>query len=163
MQRFIKKNGGNDDDAHDVFQESIMIVYKKVIKNPKEDFENIEGYLYQTCIHTWIKKIKEANRFQLIEDPTLLEKVTNYEENEIVYHKKHPETIQMIFTDLGEKCQEILQLSIYSELPQEDIMARMGFGSVGAVKMQYKRCKEKLIDLLKTKPQLLETLREASA
>lgn len=163
LQRFIKKNGGSTDDAHEVFQESILLVYKKVIKNPNEDFENIEGYLYQTGIHTWIKKVKEANRFHLLEDLTTLEKVTNYAENEIIYHKKKPETINNLFADLGEKCKEILQLSIYSELSQDDIMIRMGFATIGAVKMQYKRCKEKLIELLKTKPQLLETLREASA
>lgn len=159
---YVKRNGGTQDDAHDVFQESLMILYKKVFKGEKDAVENIEGYLYKIGIYTWIKKVKESNRYHLVEDDSELDKVLNYSINETSYSHKQPEIIKAVLENVGDKCKELLQLSIYSEVSQDDIMIRMGFGTIGAVKMQYKRCKKKVINLLKSKPELLETLRTFS-
>lgn len=162
IRKYVKRNGGTLDDAHDVFQESIMILYKKVMKGENDVIENVEGYLYQIGIYTWIKKVKEASRYQLISDDFELDKVTNHSINEVSYSHKQSEIIKNLFAGLGDKCKELLQLSIYSDLSQEDIMIRMGFGTIGAVKMQHKRCKKKMMALLKSKPHVLETLKTLS-
>ena len=128
---------------HDVFQESILILYKKVFKGNQEVIENIEGYLYQIGIYTWIKRVKEANRYHLVEDDFQLDKVTNHSINEVIYSHQQPEIVKSVFEDLGEKCKELLQLSIYSEISQEDIMTRMGFGSLGQSKCSISVAKRK--------------------
>ena len=46
---FIKKNNGDDDDANDVFQEAIIIIYRKLKANDLVLDCSFETYLYSVC------------------------------------------------------------------------------------------------------------------
>jgi hypothetical protein len=67
--------------------------------------------------------------------------------------------LKQLFSNIGEKCLELLHYTIYTEILMEDIAIRMGFSSVNAVKMQQVRCKQKLIEEMNKNPQLAGKLR----
>ena len=76
----------------------------------------------------------------------------------IDFLKKEENLIKSLFNDLGDKCIELLNYTIYNNLLLEDIAIRMGLASVGAVKMQLKRCKDKLYKELEEKPEIIDLL-----
>lgn len=161
VKRYVKKNSGTVHDAVDIFQEGIVLLYRKVLKSEVADkTENIPGYLFQICVNEWIRRAKKNQRFDLIEDDHKFDKAIYNELDTTSVWLNKEDIIDTAFQGLSQKCIELLTLSIFSEMSQEDIMHRMDLGSVGAVKMQYRRCKNKLIKNIDDNPKIIKMLKE---
>ena len=147
---FIKKNSGDDDDANDVFQEAIIILYRKLKANDLVLDCTFETYLYSVCRFLWLKqldkrklekeKIKDNHEYNedLYDDG--LEKVTDLNERYRLYQKH--------FANLGKDCQKVLQL-YFDKVPLKNIAQIMGFKSEKYAKKRKFKCKEYLINSIK--------------
>ena len=72
---YVKRNSGSLEDAMDVFQEGIVLLYRKVLKSEAaERTENIPGYLFQICVNEWIRRAKKNQRYDLIGDDKKFDK-----------------------------------------------------------------------------------------
>lgn len=156
IKRYVKRNSGNNEDALDVFQEAVVIFYKTFIEGKKELKENMFGYAFTIAINCWRKNMKQKLVTTSIDEHELENKITVEERKRTGSGK----TAKILLEKLGDKCKDLLSLSIFSDISQEDIMVRLEFNSVGAVKMQFKRCKKKLMEMAKEHPQLINELRE---
>ena len=56
---FIKKNSGDDDDANDIFQEAIIIIFRKLKANELVLDCTFETYLYSVCRFLWLKQLEK--------------------------------------------------------------------------------------------------------
>ncbi len=147
---FIKKNKGDDDDANDIFQEAIIIMYRKLKVGELVLDCSFETYLYSVCRYLWLKhldkrKIEKENikdNQQFHEDiyDESLEKITDVNERYRLYQKH--------FTNLGKDCQKILQL-YFDKVPLKNIAQIMGFKSEKYAKKRKFKCKEYLIKSIK--------------
>jgi RNA polymerase sigma factor (sigma-70 family) len=147
---FIKKNSGDDDDANDVFQEAIIIIYRKLKANDLVLDCTFETYLYSVCRFLWLKqldkrklekeKIKDNHEYNedLYDDG--LEKVADLNERYRLYQKH--------FANLGKDCQKILQL-YFDKVPLKNIAQIMGFKGEKYAKKRKFKCKEYLINSIK--------------
>lgn len=147
---FIKKNNGDDDDANDIFQEAIIIIYRKLKANELALDCTFETYLYSICRFLWLKQlekrkiekesIKDNHEFndELYDDS--LEKVTDLNDRYRLYQKH--------FANLGKDCQKILQL-YFDKVPLKTIAQMMGFKSEKYAKKRKFSCKEYLIKSVK--------------
>ncbi|HZL11951.1 MAG TPA: sigma-70 family RNA polymerase sigma factor [Prolixibacteraceae bacterium] len=148
---FIKKNNGDDDDANDIFQEAIIIVFRKLKSNELVlDDCTFETYLYSVCRFLWLKqlekrkiekeKIKDNHEYNddIYDDE--LEKVADLNERYRLYQKH--------FINLGKDCQKILQL-YFDKVPLKNIAQIMGFKSEKYAKKRKFKCKEYLIQSIK--------------
>ena len=147
---FIKKNSGDDDDANDIFQEGIIIIYRKLKANDLVLDCTFETYLYSVCRFLWLKqlekrklekeKIKDNHEYNddIYDDG--LEKVADLNERYKLYQKH--------FTNLGKDCQKILQL-YFDKVPLKSIAQIMGFKSEKYAKKRKFKCKEYLIKSVK--------------
>jgi RNA polymerase sigma factor (sigma-70 family) len=147
---FIKKNSGDDDDANDVFQEAIIIIYRKLKANDLVLDCSFETYLYSVCRFLWLKqldkrkiekeKIKDNHEYSddIYDDG--LEKVVDLNERYRLYQKH--------FTNLGKDCQKVLQL-YFDKVPLKNIAQIMGFKSEKYAKKRKFKCKEYLIKSIK--------------
>ena len=159
VENYIRKNSGRKEDASDVFQDCLLLFYKQVIKNTFDPKYRIYGYLYRISINLWINKIKKEQRIQYLE--TIGDEA--FEEEPSPWDRPPERTdqnvIKSLFSGIGEKCVELLTNTVYYNLLMEDIMIRMGFSSVDAVKMQQQRCKQKLIKEIENNPALADKLK----
>ncbi|MDP3434606.1 MAG: sigma-70 family RNA polymerase sigma factor [Bacteroidota bacterium] len=147
---FIKKNNGDDDDANDIFQEAIIIIYRKLKANELALDCTFETYLYSICRFLWLKQlekrkiekesIKDNHEFkdEIYDDS--LEKVTDLNDRYRLYQKH--------FANLGKDCQKILQL-YFDKVPLKTIAQMMGFKSEKYAKKRKFSCKEYLIKSVK--------------
>ena len=147
---FIKKNNGDDDDANDIFQESIIIIYRKLKANDLVLDCTFDTYLYSICRFLWLKQlekrkiekenIKDNHEFndEIYDDS--LEKVADLNERYRLYQKH--------FANLGKDCQKILQL-YFDKVPLKNIAQIMGFKSEKYAKKRKFKCKEYLIKSIK--------------
>ncbi len=62
VKNFILKNNGNEDDAKDIFQETIIVLLEKV---PKDDFNltsSLKTFIFAISSNLWLKRLREANK-----------------------------------------------------------------------------------------------------
>lgn len=164
VKRNILNKGGSNDDAFDVFQDAMLNAYK-MIKNKEYDTKyNLLGFIYNLSINRWLNKLKRDETILYTNELKEELDVISQDKIEITY--KTPDTreqdlIKIVFQSIGNKCKELLTYTIFKDLTMEDIMERMEMNSVAAVKMQHKRCKEKLVQYIHSNPQLIEILRNS--
>jgi RNA polymerase sigma factor (sigma-70 family) len=147
---FVKKNNGDDDDANDVFQEAIIIIYRKLKANDLVLDCTFETYLYSVCRFLWLKQLdKRRMEKEKIKD--------NHEYNDDIYDDGFEKVVdlndryrlyQKHFANLGTDCQKILQL-YFDKVPLRNIAQIMGFKSEKYAKKRKFKCKEYLIKSIK--------------
>ncbi len=151
---FIKNNGGTFEDAKDVFQDALVVIYKKTRSN---DFELTSGFytlLYGICRNLWGNRLQKKSRTEVtltddykytFEDETsrLIEKE---EENRIFWDA---------FRQLGQGCQRLLEL-FFAKTKMADIVQQLELSSVAYAKKRKFQCKEQLIKLVKADARYVE-------
>ena len=159
LKNYILRTGGSKDDAFDVFHDALMVFYDQVMKNEYNTKYNIYGFLYRIGVFRWINKLKKDKgivHYDEMPEFQAEEISTNYDLNE---PSRNQNLLQKLFSPIGEKCIELLNYTIYSDLLMEDVMLRMEFSSVEAVRMQQMRCKQKLMKEMENNPSLLQKLK----
>lgn len=147
---FIKKNSGDDDDANDIFQEAIIIIYRKLKANDLVLDCSFETYLYSVCRFLWLKQLeKRKTEKEKIQD--------NHEFNADIYDNAFESTVDMNekyrlyqkhFKNLGTDCQKVLQM-FFDKVPLKQIAQVMGFQSEKYAKKRKYKCKEYLVKSIK--------------
>jgi DNA-directed RNA polymerase specialized sigma24 family protein len=155
---------GTKDDAHDIFQESLLIIYSKILNNNFELTCSLKTYLcamaknmrYETLrqegktIRIEHEDNLEINRMILEEVPNLFEEKSNLfeEESKYLLYEKH-------FNLLKIKCQKLLKYFILN-LPLKNITHLMHFNSHAYTKLQRNKCKEYLMKSIFNDPKYKE-------
>ena len=147
---FIKKNNGDDEDSNDIFQEAIIIMYRKLKANDLILDCSFETYLYSVCRFLWLKQLeKRKTERERIQD--------NHDYNDEVYDSAFEATVdlnekyrlyQKHFKNLGKDCQKILQM-FFDKIPLKQIAQIMGFQSEKYAKKRKYKCKEYLVKSIK--------------
>jgi len=159
LRSYISRTGGSKEDAFDVFHDALMIFYEQVMTGQFNTKYNIYGFLYRIGVFRWINKMKKDKgivHYDEIPEFQAEEISTKFDQNE---SGRNENILQTLFSPIGEKCIELLNYTIYSDLLMEDVMIRMQFTSVEAVRMQQMRCKQKLMKELEKNPALLQKLK----
>lgn len=142
--QFIKKMGGNLDDARDVFQDALVIYYEKKISSPDFNISHDVSYLLGICRHLWFQKHKQNERLvslekiaeprmNLNEEPKVSEQLLNYLEAS------------------GKKCMDLLKAFYYDQLNMKDLALRFGFSGERSATAQKFKCLEKIRNSVKEK------------
>ncbi|MFW5820986.1 MAG: RNA polymerase sigma factor [Bacteroidota bacterium] len=160
VQRFILSRKGTIEDARDIFQDSLVVIYLRARKEPDFLRTRFENFLLSVCKILWLKQQRKAYAYgfnisswveeftdfdhQIIDDMILMEK------QKLVW--KH-------FKQLGKECQQILQLS-FDETPLELIKEILGFSSVQYTKNRKTNCKSILVRRIWNSPEYKELRNE---
>jgi RNA polymerase sigma factor (sigma-70 family) len=147
ISAFIRKNGGKDADAKDVFQDALIVIFKKV---QEADFQLTSGFytlLYGICRNLWGNRLqkKSGNEVSIPEDykytgeAGLSQLLEQQEEEQIFWDA---------FRQLGQDCQQLLQW-FFAKVKMAEIAERMEYSSVGYAKKRKFQCKEQLIQRVK--------------
>ena len=140
----ITKNGGNYDDAKDVFQDALVVVFEKCRQDGFTLSSTFSTLIYGVCRNIWGNRLQKKSRTEV----TLSDDFKFKDETDIEADLQEEEK-DRIFRDalfqIGEDCQRLLQL-FFEKKSMEEIAAAMGFGSVGYAKKRKFQCKEDLLE-----------------
>lgn len=144
IKTLIQKNSGNQEDARDIFQETLIAVYRN---SQKPDFRlscRFETYLYAIAKNLWLLNLRKRNiNFLDIENIIVsetiedLEETTNTAEKYQLYNKT--------FAQIGEQCRKLL-LMYMQGVDMKTIATAFGFASESYAKKRKFKCKEQLIN-----------------
>jgi RNA polymerase sigma factor (sigma-70 family) len=148
---FVKKNQGNEDDASDIFQEAIIIIYRK-LKESDLIFEksSFAGYLFSVCRFLWLKQLEKRRieKEKLNESLPFQEDLYDDSLNETVEKNERYGLYQKHFATLSTDCQKLMQL-FFEKVPLIEIAKVMGYKGEKYAKTRKYKCKEILIRRIK--------------
>lgn len=151
VKRYILDNSGSEQDAKDVFQDAIIIIYRKIKEGTFELSSTFKSYIYSVCRFLWLKELerkreRNANSNSYIEYEEVPDvTIDEYEKNE--QYKLY----QLHFKRLSKDCQKILKLFL-DKVPLKDIADELGVDSMQFMKKKKYKCKEQLIKYIKSDP-----------
>ena len=148
--KYVQKNSGSIDDAKDVFQEGILVIFKKVKANALELTTPFHVFLFMVCKRIWLKKIKKSYKKEVTLDEV---KEFSIEENlEDNFIKTRKWTLfNKKFSQLAEECRKVLKM-LFNGRSGKEIAEAMGYTEEYAKRKKYK-CKLSLTDLIKKDPE----------
>ncbi len=148
IKRMVTANSGNADDAWDVFQEAMIIIYKRALKPDFMLTCPFYNFLYPICRFVWLRKLDERKRRPKVTiqdedgyiDEANIEDVIHQTERHALYKEK--------FALLGEKCRQIMQL-VFNKKKMREIAVILNYNNEQTAKQQHYKCKKKLIALVR--------------
>ena len=148
---FIRKNQGSEDDASDIFQEAIIIIYRKIKENDLVfEKSSFKGYLFSVCRLLWLKQLEKrrVEKEKLNDSLPYQEDLYDDNLNEIVIKNERYGLYQKHFGALSTDCQKLLQL-FFEKVSLKEIAMMMGYKSEKYAKKRKFKCKELLISRIK--------------
>lgn len=146
IRRLVTNNGGREEDAQDVFQNAILVIFEKASKPEFKLTSSFYTLLYGICRNIWGNRLQKKS----FKEVTLLEDIKYLSEENIEADLIKLEEQNMFwsaFQHLGEDCQKLLRL-FFDKEKMEKIAQMMGFSSVNYAKKRKFQCKEKLVSLI---------------
>ena len=110
---FIRNNSGDEDQAQDVIQEVMILLFNQAKANKLQLTCPFDAYFFLLCKRKWLNELKKtANKGVTIDDDVTS---TNEPTEELlaqteVFEEKQ-QLFDLMFQKLGDKCQEVLKLS----------------------------------------------------
>jgi RNA polymerase sigma factor (sigma-70 family) len=144
IRYLVVKNSGNDEDAEDVFQDGLIVVFKKIRDHELDLTCSFRTYIYSVCRNIWLQKLSKrkqyAREFSDVESfVDLPDKVDQFQEEEMEKYRLY----QQHFLTLGEDCQKVLLLFMKKQSLKE-IALEMGYKTEKYAKTRKYLCKEEL-------------------
>lgn len=140
IQSLIINNNGSADDAKDIFQEAMIVLYEKVRSGHFELNCQLKTYLYSVSKRLWLKKLSANNRFVLTgADPEPSFPV----EEEVEAHEKRDAEFDMMekaIASLGEPCKSLLEAYYLNKQNMQVIAAAFGYTNADNAKNQKYKC-----------------------
>jgi RNA polymerase sigma factor (sigma-70 family) len=140
IQAYIVKNNGYADDARDIFQEAMIVLFEKVKSNSFELNCQIRTYLYSVCRRLWLKKLQRESRYNPSID--MIQEIVPVDE-EIDYHEKKDEDFEIMeqaLAKIGEPCKSLLEAYYIQKKSMPEIADSFGYTNADNAKTQKYKC-----------------------
>lgn len=140
VQALIINNNGSADEAKDVFQEAMIVLYEKVRSGSFELNCQIKTYLYSVCRRLWLKRLQQLSRYSSPAGD--LEGLVPVEE-EIEAHEQRNAEFDMMnkaISSLGEPCRSLLEAYYLQKRNMQEIATSFGYTNADNAKNQKYKC-----------------------
>ena len=146
---YITRNSGTADDAEDMLQESLVVLWERVRSGRFEYSAKLSTYVFGVVKNTWLRRLAQKRRevpSELDPDersngaPSALDDLIEREEAGLV---------RSALERIGEQCRRLLKLFYWEELSMEEIALEMGFANADTVKAKKYQCKKALETVLR--------------
>ena len=143
--QLIINNSGTADDAKDVYQEAIIVLYNKVKSGEFELNSKLKTFIYSVCRRLWLKRLGQMSKFEgtdihdFNEYLPVEEEVESHEERDIQFSK-----MESALKLLGEPCKTIIEDFYINNRSMQEICERFGYTNADNAKTQKYKCLQRL-------------------
>ncbi len=140
VQALIINNNGSADDAKDIFQEAMIVLYEKARSGSFELNCQIKTFVYSVSRRLWLKRLQQQNRFSAPGDN--MQEVVSVEED-LEQHERRNDEFEMMDTaisHLGEPCKSLIEAYYLKKQTMQEIAAKFGYTNADNAKNQKYKC-----------------------
>lgn len=149
---FVTKNHGSEEDARDIYQDALMVIYQKQQKENLILSCSFSTYLYSVCRLLWLKQLEKRKQHVSVTEESGIYIDVNDNILDIFNLNEKYKLYQDHFNRLSFSCQKVLELFL-AGIPLKEIANILGFKSEQYAKKRKYQCKEKLVSNIKNDPE----------
>jgi RNA polymerase sigma factor (sigma-70 family) len=140
VQSLILNNSGYPDDARDIFQEAMIVLYQKARSGSFELNSQLKTYLYSVCRRLWLKRLNQMQRISPEVDN--LEETVPVEEELERHEQRNRDFLSMeqAMNNLGEPCKSLLEAYYMEKKSMVEIAGDFGYTNADNAKNQKYKC-----------------------
>jgi len=140
VQLLVINNNGSADEAKDIFQEAMIVLYEKVRSGTFELNCQIKTYVYSVSRRLWLKRLQQLNRYT-----GGLENLDGAVpvDDEVEEHEKRNTEFEMMdkaISSLGEPCRSLLEAYYLQKRKMQEIAVNFGYTNAENAKNQKYKC-----------------------
>lgn len=139
IQALVINNSGTSEDAKDIFQESMIVLYEKVRSGTFELNCQIKTFVYSVSRRIWLKRLMHLNRFNLLDANENLipvdEEMDEHEKRNAEYN-----LMEKAMGGLGEPCKSLLEAFYLQKRSMQEISISFGYTNAENAKNQKYKC-----------------------
>ena len=143
----IKNHGGSNEEAEDIYQESIIVFWQNVSSGKFELTAKISTYLVAVAKNKWMVELRKR-KFNITEDPP--ENTQNDDPlilDEMI-ENEDSEKIRTALDQIQPVCKKLLILFYFEERSMEEIAQILQFANPNVAKSKKYQCKDALKKML---------------
>ncbi len=149
VTRWIVQQGGEQQDAEDVYQEAMVVLYEKAQTPEFRLTCKIGTYLFAISKYLWYKRLQKAARqpMSLGEGQGWDEHKEWVYEDDIKVHQErelHYAQLYQAMEQLGEPCRSLLQAFYHKAKNMQEIATEFGYTNPDNAKNQKYKCLNRL-------------------
>jgi RNA polymerase sigma factor (sigma-70 family) len=139
IQALIINNNGTSEDAKDIFQEAMIVLYEKVQSGTFELNCQIKTFVYSVSRRIWLKRLMQQNRFTLSDGN---EEMVTVDEEVEDHEKRNAEftIMERAMNGLGEPCKSLLEAFYIQKRSMQEIATGFGYTNAENAKNQKYKC-----------------------
>lgn len=158
IKRLAAAVGMGAEDARDVFQDAVVVVFEKAGQPGFTLSSSFSTYFYGICRNLVGNRLKKkSGRTVTMPDELKYREDDDSDAQALLEDAERHRLFHRAFRQLGDDCRRLLEMS-FEEIPPETIMADLGIGSNDYFRRRKYLCKEKLIQLVENDPAYRELL-----
>ena len=140
VQALVVKNNGTIDDAKDIFQETLIVLYENVRNDAFELNCQLKTYIYSVSRRLWLKKLMHQNRFMIADEAE--QDIVSVDEEMDEHERLNTEFIMMekAINSLGEPCKSLLEAYYLQKHTMQEIASNFGYTNADNAKNQKYKC-----------------------
>lgn len=140
VQTLIINNNGSADDARDIFQETVIVLYEKAKTGSFELNCQLKTYVYSVSRRLWLKRLQQQQKY--LPNVNGLDETVPVEE-EVESHSQRNSEFQMMekaLLHLGEPCRSLIEAFYLQKRSMTDIAGHFGYTNADNAKNQKYKC-----------------------
>lgn len=155
IRKFIEKFGGSKDDALDVFQDGIIVIYEQMKSGEVKEITNFRTYFFSICKFKWFNTIRDGKfgDYTTVEMEEILPafefKQVSEGWSDVLEKERRVKIYFNSFMELSSTCQMMIRYVAHG-WAIEDIATKMNFSVLYTYKKR-QLCLNKLIEVVNKK------------
>jgi RNA polymerase sigma factor (sigma-70 family) len=149
VMSFVLRNNGTADDAEDLLQEAVIVLWERVRSGRFEYTAKLSTFIFATVQNIWRRRLAKMKR----EIPGDLKGSMIVSDSasqlDVMIEDEQSVKIAAALIKVGEPCKTLLLLFYWEEKSMDDIAQKLNFANADTVKSKKYQCKKALEKILR--------------
>jgi RNA polymerase sigma factor (sigma-70 family) len=140
VQTLVINNNGTADDARDIFQEAMIVLYEKAKSGSFELNCQLKTYVYSVCRRLWLKKLQQMQKYEPGRNG--IEDTVAVDEDLELHEQRNNDFLMMerALASIGEPCKSLLEAFYLQKRNMTEIAGNFGYTNADNAKNQKYKC-----------------------
>ncbi|MBS1729282.1 MAG: sigma-70 family RNA polymerase sigma factor [Bacteroidetes bacterium] len=140
IRHLIQNNNGDHEDAKDIFQEAMIVLYENARTDSFILNCQLKTYLYSICRRLWLKRLQQAGRMTVLTEG--IEETTQVDDAMDHHQRLSAEfaLMEKAMNNLGEPCKSLLEAYYLEKKGMDEIADKFGYTNADNAKNQKYKC-----------------------
>src|ERR1700743_1030055 len=158
---FIMQHGGSEQDADDIFQETVVAFIEVVQKGKYRGEASVKTFLNSIARNYWFNEIKKRDRSGLRDKQFELSRDKNEADvSHYITEMERKRQLRDLVDQLGDSCRKVLLLFYYENLSMKEMVDHLPYDNEQGVRNKKNKCLQALTGLIKDNPAIARQMQE---